>query len=76
MVHVRRDEPAQRFGEPCDVLGDVLETKGLDGDESIALRVVGAENRSQDAAADLMQDAVRAEGGRRGEPGGLVERQR
>ncbi len=63
-------------GKPRHLLRHHVETKDLDGDEPIALGIVGAKNRSENAAADLMQDAIRAEGGRRGETGGLVERQR
>jgi hypothetical protein len=57
-------------------LGRDVEPERFDGDESIVLRVVRAKNRSQYAAANLVQDAIRAKGEGRGVAGGLVERQR
>jgi hypothetical protein len=58
------------------LLRQELQTKGFDGDEPVALRIVRAKNRSQNAAADLVQDAIRAEGRGRGKSGRFVERQR
>ena len=44
-------------------------------DETIDLRLVRAEDGTENTAADLMQHAIAAECGRRGRPGGVVERQ-
>jgi hypothetical protein len=75
MMQSRRCKPSQRVGQTRDLLRQNLEPEGFDGDEPIVLRVVRAEDRSENAAADLMQDAIRAEGRRRDETGGFVERQ-
>jgi hypothetical protein len=67
---------AQGIGQPRDLLRHDLQPERLDGDQSITLRIIGSKNGAENATAYLMQDAIRAEGGRRGETGGLVERQR
>jgi hypothetical protein len=76
MVNRGRHEPAQRVGQARDLLGHDVEPECLDGNQSISLRIVSSENGAENATAYLMQDAIRAEGGRRGETGGLVKRQR
>jgi len=69
-------DAAQRISQLRDLLGDDIQTEGFDGDESITLRVICAEYRSQHAAPNLVQHAEGSECGRRGESVGLVERQR
>ena len=69
-------QPAQRVGEPRDIFRDEIEAKRLDGDQPIPLRFIGAKDRAKDAAADLVEDPERPEGGWGNETGGLVERQR
>jgi hypothetical protein len=72
----RGRKAAQPLGQSRDLLRNDVEPEGFDRDQAVALRIVRAKNGSENAAADLMQDAIRAEGGRRGETSGLVERQR
>jgi hypothetical protein len=69
-------QPAQRLGEPCDIFRDEIEAKRLDGDQPIPLRFIRAKDWAEDAAADLVEDPERPEGGWGNEAGGLVERQR
>lgn len=76
VMQTRRRKSPERVGKARDLLGNDVEAERFDGDEPIVLRIVRAENRSQNAAADLVQDAIGAKGRRRSETGGLVERQR
>jgi hypothetical protein len=50
-----------------------VETEGLDRDELVGLVVIRTKDRAQNAAANLMQDAELAKGGRR--TGRIVKRQ-
>jgi hypothetical protein len=59
------DQASQRRGEASDIFGKEVKFEGLDGDDAIALRIEAAENRTEDAAADLMQHAVLTKRGRR-----------
>ena len=70
-----RGQSAQRVREPRDVFRHEVKLECLDGDEPIDLRLVGAEDGTENTAADLMQHAIAAECGRRGRPGGVFERQ-
>jgi hypothetical protein len=54
-------ERLERGGQPPRVFGNDVELERLDRDQTIALIVVGTENRSENAAANLMQDAIRTE---------------
>ena len=76
MHGTRFRQPAQRIGEPRDIFRDEIEAKRLDGDQPIPLRFIGAKDWAEDAAADLVEDPERPEGGWGNETGGLVERQR
>jgi hypothetical protein len=69
-------QPAQRVGEPRDIFRHEIEAKRLDGDQPIPLRFIRAKDRAEDAAADLVEDPERPEGGWGNETGGFVERQR
>jgi hypothetical protein len=60
-----RDKTPQRFSESRHVLGDELEPKRFDRHKAIVLRFVRSKNGSEYAAADLVQDAIRAKGRRR-----------
>ena len=75
MRHWRGHDGAESLGQTHGIFGDKIELDGLDGDEAILLRIVSAKNRSQNAAADLVQDAIRAEGGRRTHARGVIKRQ-
>jgi len=55
------------------VLGNNVEFEGFDGDQAIALGIVGSKNRSENATADLMQDAIRTECLWCGRPVGVVK---
>jgi hypothetical protein len=57
-------------------LGDDVKAERFDGHQLFEVRFKRAKHRSQDAAADLVQDAIGAEGGRCGKTGGVVEWQR
>ena len=65
----------KRVRKPRDVFGHEFKLECLDGDEPIDLRLVRAEDRTENTAANLMQHAVAAECGRWGRPGGIFERQ-
>jgi hypothetical protein len=67
---------AERVAERGGGFGNEIEPERLDRDESIVIGIVGAKNRSQGAAANLVQDAIRAEGGRRAHARGIIKRQR
>jgi len=56
------DQTPEDGREACDVLGHQLELERFDGNETIVLRLVRAENRSKNAASNLVQHAIRAEG--------------
>lgn len=70
--HADAGKTTEGLGELRSHFRHDVEAEGFDGDESFTLGFVGTKNRSQSAAADLMQDAECAEGGGRGEPGGVV----
>lgn len=59
------DDAPEPGGELGGLFGQKIDAEGFDGDQAIAFRFVGAKNGSENAAADLMQDAEGAEGGRR-----------
>src|SRR4029450_1692526 len=61
--------------ESCRVFRHEHQLECLDGRQAIVLRVVRPKNRSQYAAADLVQDAISSEGGRRARARGIVKRQ-
>jgi len=71
-LHADGRETPEGLGKPSGDFRHNVEAEGLDGDQPFTLGFIGTENRSQSAAADLMQDAKCAEGGGRGEPGGVV----
>jgi len=65
-------KPSQRGSQARSVLGHEVESERLDGHESIAALVVGAKDRSQNATANLMEDAERAKGRRRGQTRSII----
>jgi hypothetical protein len=44
--HTPRDQPAKRVRQTRDLLRNNFEAKRFDGDQAIALRIVGAKNWS------------------------------
>lgn len=68
-----RRQALQNPRKPGANLRHDIEPESLDGDEFFLLRIKRPKNWSQDATADLVQDAKGAEGSRRGESGGVVE---
>lgn len=69
-------QPTKRVGEPRDIFRHEIEAERFDRDQPIPLRFVGAKDGAENAAADLVEDPERPEGGWGNETGGLVERQR
>jgi hypothetical protein len=55
----------QRRDEAMDAVGWEIETKELDGDETIALGIEAPKHRTQRARTDLMKNSKRTEGIRR-----------
>ncbi len=76
MRHGGRRESSKGVGELRDDFGHDIQAERFDGDETVLLWVVSSKNRTQHAAADLMQDAIGAKRGGWGETGRFVERQR
>jgi hypothetical protein len=72
----RRRHALQDVGKLSADLRDDIKAEHLDGDEFFLLGIERPKNRSQNATADLVQDAKGAESGRRGKSGGVVEWQR
>ncbi len=70
------DQTPKGVSQTRDGLRRDVEPECFDGDEAVVLRIVRAKNRSQNAAADLMQDAIRTKGERRGVRSRFVKRQR
>jgi hypothetical protein len=68
-----RHQLGQVVEEVVQRLGRQIETERLDGDEFVGLIVIRTKDRAQNAAANLMQDAELAKGGRR--TGRIVKRQ-
>ena len=75
MFQSRVGEATERFGQLCDGFGDEIEAKRFDRNETIPLRFIRPKDRTERAAADLMQDAKWTERGWRGRAGGFFERQ-
>jgi hypothetical protein len=59
------DDALQLGAEQRGLFGKKIDAERLDGDEPVAFWFVGSKNRSENAAADLMQDAKGAERCRR-----------
>ena len=67
MRRERLDQRLQRAREGTRLLGRPVETEELDGDDAIAAGVDGTEHGAEDAASDLMEDAVRPDALGRGD---------
>jgi hypothetical protein len=75
MLQFGAGQAPQRLGERRHILRQQIQSKRLDRDETIALRFVRPEDRSERAAANLMQDAKWTKRGWRGRAGRFFERQ-
>ena len=67
---------AQRKRESLGLFGDDVEAEDLDGDETVARRLIGAEDGTERANANLVQDPEWAECGRRRKCAGVLSCQR
>jgi hypothetical protein len=76
MFDGRGRHPFQNVSELRADLGNHIKAKRLDGHQFLLLGIEGPKNWSQNATADLVQDAKGAESGRRGKSGVIVEWQR
>jgi hypothetical protein len=76
MLDGRSRHSLQDVCKPGADLGDHIKAKHLDGHQLLLLGIERPKNWSQNATADLVQDAKGAESGRRGKSGGVVEWQR
>ena len=59
---IGRDQPLQLGHELVRPLGRRIQREHFDGNQTLACRIVGAEDRTQRARANLMQDSERSEG--------------
>jgi hypothetical protein len=75
MFQARCGETTERLGQLSDGFGHEVEPKCFDRNETIALRLIRSKDRTERAAADLMQNAKWTERGWRRRAGGFFERQ-
>ena len=67
MRQIRRDQSLQLLHQLMRALGRKIEAEQFDGDETILLGLIGAEDGTESTCADLVKHAEWAEGvGRRG----------
>jgi hypothetical protein len=61
MRQIRRDEAFEGRDELMDAFGRQIELEELDGDQTLAVRIVRSKYRSEGARADLMKNTKRSE---------------
>lgn len=76
MIDARGGQMLQFVGQPGTHFWNDVQAEDLDGHQLVMSGIERPKNRSQNAAADLMQDAKWAECRRRDKSGGIVEWQR